>query len=95
LSFKRRVHDRYLPEFKRERYEKASTHVRFDQPATQGEKKKQLTIFLMTDNSSSALLASRDGSSDPKCHRVWIHNNSNNRARRRRRRRNGNAALLQ
>jgi hypothetical protein len=92
LSFKRRDHDRYLPEFKRERYEKASKHVRFDQPATK-KKKNQLTIFLMTENSSSALLASRDGSSHPKCHRVWTHNNSNNRARRRRRR-NSNAALL-
>jgi hypothetical protein len=58
LSFKRRDHDRYLPEFKRERYEKASKHVRFDQPATK-KKKNQLTIFLMTENSSSALLASR------------------------------------
>ncbi len=48
MSFKRRDHDRYVPEFKRERYEKASKHVRFDQPATQ-KKKNQLTIFLMTD----------------------------------------------
>ncbi len=70
----------------------------WDSISLQHRKRKTNSQFSswQTDNSSSALLASRGGSWHPKCHRVSTHNDSNNRARRRRRRRrrNSNAALL-